>query len=75
MTWTKRLSAPPPPDGQWRPPGDPAGRRVVADGGKRAGGPLRRAGQPGRLWQRQLLPGLDTTTDGGEFDDDDDDYD
>lgn len=46
---------------------------MVADGGQRAGGPLRRAGQPGRLRQRQLLPGLDTTTDGGEFHDEDDD--
>lgn len=46
---------------------------MVAAGGQRAGGALRRAGQPGGLRQRQLLPGLDTATDGGEFDDDDDD--
>lgn len=44
---------------------------MVAGGGQRAGGPLRCAGQPGRLRQRQPLPGLDTTADGGEFDDDD----
>lgn len=74
MTSTKRLPVPP-PDGQRRPPGHPAGRRVVAAGEQRDGGALHRAGQPGGVRQRQLLPGLDTATDDGELDDDNDDDD
>lgn len=54
------------PDGQRRPPGDPAGRTVVAHGRQCSGGALRQAEQPGCVRQRHLLPGLDTPTDEGE---------
>lgn len=54
------------PDGQRRPPGDPAGRTVVAHGRQCFGGALRQAEQPGCVQQRHLLPGLDTPTDEGE---------